>query len=1412
MEIENNSTHEQNDGGDEQFDHGENTNEQETEGDKGREMGESCFERREVQDEFGESEIMEKESQAKKREAMDEEIPATVLEEQKNQKAIEEAFLNETSALSINPKENQGEVERIKDNQGGEQRNEEIERENKGEDHMEVEQNEAKSIGSPEVEMNHLIEEIEDGELPSKEDQNLGINENPGKGHSPSLSKSSSSSELSIPFPILEQNSTNDQPKLTENGESSKENKRNESARIKSTNESGKNPFEDQWNGSEENKGKDVEPEPSEWGRQEASAGGWEEAKEKDKALANGKSEKEPKWGNESENRNFNKEKLENPRGGNFQKDRDSFGGGNSFGKERNGFENQNNGRFNRRNEGNPSWGENVKEQSIQKNQNESKSAWESEEKAPSMSNEWGQRNEIEQGGGWGEAMNEAGNDQGSKKTQDIQKNNSIRKTKAENSEGKQDGPSSSSQKATSSSWKFEENGNKTQITNESGGNQKTGSDPFSAWNSESKNSGKPETGSGWGEKKAIEASSDFGSAWNTETKEASTSGGWGAELTTPAVEKQTSEPTDDWAGVGGSSSGGFRNDQMENERGSGAFRGGGRGRGGFRGGRDGGGFRGRDGGGFRGRNGDGGDGEGFRGRDGGGFRGRNDNGGNFRGERGGGNFRDGGSSEGGNWQGNRNEGGGEGGRWNNRGNGNNSEWNSNQRDNSDGGNRSGGWNNRRDGFNNNRGGNERNNDGGGFNRSRGDQEGGNRWNNPRNNQNNSNGDDWTNGLNNNQKSGGENDNTKSGGWNSINKEADQTVSSSGGWASNKETEENNTAGGWNKSQEESNSGGGWKHNNNAQSARDGENGRWNQNRQEGTQDGPRENRRGWNNDRNNEQRGPNNNGGFGQRFQQQSETGERRGNFGGDRRGNFGGDRRGNFRERNGDGNESRPQERREFRRFGNDKDNSMENNQNNPEWESNRLENAPSQPERIGWDSASKETENQSKAAPPSWNKPSESTQSSWNAPSASQAEFSDAKQSKGDLWGSTSLDSPVENSGWGQPNSSQEPKTTQSKSPLKMAQTPSPIEEESQTKKGKEGSNTKATQTIFLDPRDLSPPSSSSFLGSSSLVKRSSGSQLSPYLSLASNDLSLLLRAHDQMVSSLSSSSLLKDLKETRIFPYLLSPHQKGLTNNIDSEGIAPEDQPLLEVQPDSSQAQKPIRKDVSGKNSKHHERSKITKFLTNRENIDLINVGCLELSEEFLPRLVLDLGETLMQGCEIKQLSSQALEKESCRVTVRDSKELFVLRRPFVQEFLRRLSSKFLIVVYTLGMKEFIMKTIDCLDQDKKLIKKNKSYFPKKEERANFSKEISKMGKRGLEKSSICFDDSLQIWGDSSLENVIPSKKFVPVKNASNFAKYARFHFSKEFSLDDEFLRYYEVLLFLISMMMTPSWETGENRLQ
>lgn len=347
--------------------------------------------------------------------------------------------------------------------------------------------------------------------------------------------------------------------------------------------------------------------------------------------------------------------------------------------------------------------------------------------------------------------------------------------------------------------------------------------------------------------------------------------------------------------------------------------------------------------------------------------------------------------------------------------------------------------------------------------------------------------------------------------------------------------------------------------------------------------------------------------------------------------------------------------------------------------------------------------------------------------------------------------------------------------------------------------EQSNSKATQTIVstaVDPRKQTTIDSSS-----SLTKRNSSGLLpSSFLILKPNELSLLLKAHDMMISSLSKTTLLNDLSENRIFPILLTPQQRNPKNSEDLKPMGNED-PFSSEEFNKMEKENKMKQMGSGRASlgekialKQIEKASLIRQLQEkREQIDSISLSSFSFREEFLPRLVLDLGETLMHGCEAKSGEEiQEIEEVSSIIRLKDSKKDFrVIRRPFVQEFLERLRSKFVIVVYTLGVQEFIQKSLDCLDETRQCIRRNKCYYPKKEERANFVKELAKMGYPKSEKTSVCFEDSLPIWGSASAGNVIPSKKFIPIKNPANFAKYSKFSFSKEDVLDDEFLQYYEV---------------------
>ncbi|KAI6703558.1 hypothetical protein NL676_012694 [Syzygium grande] len=114
--------------------------------------------------------------------------------------------------------------------------------------------------------------------------------------------------------------------------------------------------------------------------------------------------------------------------------------------------------------------------------------------------------------------------------------------------------------------------------------------------------------------------------------------------------------------------------------------------------------------------------------------------------------------------------------------------------------------------------------------------------------------------------------------------------------------------------------------------------------------------------------------------------------------------------------------------------------------------------------------------------------------------------------------------------------------------------------------------------------------------------------------------------------------------------------------------------------------------------------------------------------------------------------------------------YVLKRPGVDDFLRVMSAKFELVIFTAGLKEYASLVLDRLDQKRSLISHRLYRDSCEEVDGKFVKNLSKMG-RDL-KRAVLVDDNPNVYMFQP-ENAIPVSPFVNDLSDVELGKLAKF---------------------------------------
>lgn len=144
-----------------------------------------------------------------------------------------------------------------------------------------------------------------------------------------------------------------------------------------------------------------------------------------------------------------------------------------------------------------------------------------------------------------------------------------------------------------------------------------------------------------------------------------------------------------------------------------------------------------------------------------------------------------------------------------------------------------------------------------------------------------------------------------------------------------------------------------------------------------------------------------------------------------------------------------------------------------------------------------------------------------------------------------------------------------------------------------------------------------------------------------------------------------------------------------------------------------------------------------FKRNNQNINDKNCHQFQYLPRQTPRtkglktLVLDLDETLLHS------ASYPISKPDFVLTLSDGSKYYVLKRPYVDEFLERMSSLYEIVIYTAGEKEYSTAVIDALDPNNHI-----SYILYRDHCLNSSLEFEKnLNRLGRDLKDVIFIDNL-----------------------------------------------------------------------
>jgi len=160
------------------------------------------------------------------------------------------------------------------------------------------------------------------------------------------------------------------------------------------------------------------------------------------------------------------------------------------------------------------------------------------------------------------------------------------------------------------------------------------------------------------------------------------------------------------------------------------------------------------------------------------------------------------------------------------------------------------------------------------------------------------------------------------------------------------------------------------------------------------------------------------------------------------------------------------------------------------------------------------------------------------------------------------------------------------------------------------------------------------------------------------------------------------------------------------------------------------------------------------------------------------LVLDLDETLLNSLTLpKCFDLNSLPTGTPRSAINEifcgGCHILVILRPYLIEFLERVSKFFNIYIYSLGRYEYVMAALDVFDKERKYI--NRSRVFKKRDCSSkpvFQKSLANLNMTAEQREkTLILDDIPNIWVESN--KVISSRKFIPFKNLLSKERYNKY---------------------------------------
>ncbi|KAL7719636.1 Mitochondrial import inner membrane translocase subunit TIM50 [Entamoeba marina] len=142
--------------------------------------------------------------------------------------------------------------------------------------------------------------------------------------------------------------------------------------------------------------------------------------------------------------------------------------------------------------------------------------------------------------------------------------------------------------------------------------------------------------------------------------------------------------------------------------------------------------------------------------------------------------------------------------------------------------------------------------------------------------------------------------------------------------------------------------------------------------------------------------------------------------------------------------------------------------------------------------------------------------------------------------------------------------------------------------------------------------------------------------------------------------------------------------------------------------------------------------------------------LPMNYDNKPTVVLDMDETLIHT----HPHGINVAKDNIKITV-NGDDYLVSLRPYVRSFLKELSNKYEVVLFTAGTEMYAKQIIAELEKDGKIFSHKLYNTSCKEKFGGYYKNVSKLG-RDLKKV-ICVDDNRFVW--TSTDNLIECKKYI-----------------------------------------------------